>query len=336
MTICIFVSEIAKLTGRHPWTKTEEAIGQLLLRNEVSGVAKKRRIAEETHRRAALLAEQVKGTGSNAEKKEASDRVSRSRQQLSSARVDESRAISEHAVARIVECGVPDETARGIVTGGEKPDKTARAKIDKTTEAVIAGARCSLQQGATAAAVENASEELHSATARGDAQAVKQAVSKLGMEGTSTEASAISAAAVSAGIVQEDAALARVAAAAPGRSVSSKQVSLRRAMVTGAGNRYILYGKIDAILTHENGDKVIVETKQRQKRLFGVVPDYEMPQLLAYMYMARAPKAIQNEDYRGSRNEHEVEFDNLEWTAISEKLSEIVDQHFGTGDDRLR
>ena len=163
----------------------------------------------------------------------------------------------------------------------------------------------------------------------GDAAKVEAAVRAEGLAGTGAERAALGAARVSAGIVQEDAALRRVEAAAPGRRLDRQQHALRRTMTTGGGLHYVLYGKVDGVLTDDDGDSIIVETKQRQKRLFGRVPDYELPQLLAYMYMARAPAAIQNEDFQGARNEHRVEFDELLWAAIAEDLAAVVDRHFG-------
>ena len=73
----------------------------------------------------------------------------------------------------------------------------------------------------------------------------------------------------------------------------------------------------------------VVETKQRQKRLFRCVPDYERPQLLAYMYLSRTEYATQNEDFEGERCEHEVAFDTLEWQAIMDDLHAIVDELHG-------
>ncbi len=118
----------------------------------------------------------------------------------------------------------------------------------------------------------------------------------------------------------EPAALARYEAAVPGRSIETEKRKLRREQVTGSGNRWALFGIVDA-----TDDDSVVETKQRQRRLFNRIPTYEMPQLQAYMYMAGVPRAVQNEDYHGERNEHHVEFDAFLWSDQLQRLHDIVD-----------
>jgi hypothetical protein len=105
------------------------------------------------------------------------------------------------------------------------------------------------------------------------------------------------------------------------RPVTSHQQSFRRSMVTTNGTQWVLFGRVDGI---SNG--AVVETKSRQRKLMGVVPSYERPQLMAYMFLSRCEKALQNEDFRGQRKVHEVDFDALEWGTISESLCGIVDR----------
>lgn len=317
MSVCIFASEVAALTGRSPWTTPEEAVGQVLLRHGAGRDAERVRSRAERQRREAVLCAADDGDAA------AAAAVAACREQVCEARDAEREALREQVrrigaleLARDLDADVhPDESASG-------PDASGRA--------VVAGARKRLRELDDEVAMEARSDRLAAAAVMGDAAKVEAAVRAEGLAGTEAERTALGAARLAAGIVQEDAALRRVEAAAPGRRLDRKQHALRRTMVTGDGVSYVLYGKVDGVLTDDSGDSTIVETKQRQRRLFGRVPDYELPQLLAYMYMARAPVAIQNEDFHGARNEHRVEFDGMLWAAIAEDLATVVDRHFGT------
>jgi hypothetical protein len=227
-------------------------------------------------------------------------------------------------VTELDRCEIREDVSQRLLDPREPVGAAELAQCDATARPVLRAWRERATENARRLAVEETSNELHRASVVGDKRKVDKLASELGIEGSECHAQAVRDAAVSAGIVQEDEALARMEKAVTQRHLDGKQRTLRRTMVTEGGIHWTLYGKVDAM----DGDQ-IVETKQRQKRLFGRVPDYELPQLLAYMYMARAHSAIQNEDCNGERNEHRVEFDHMLWTDIAESLSAIIDRQFG-------
>lgn len=315
-SICIFASEVAALTGRSPWKTPEQAIGEVLLRHGTDGSARKaRHRAEAAHRHA------VVDTMSN--------RVTRRldlhslKDEVRRATAAEDTEVREQARAELTRCDIGGDLAESLLDPREPVSTEALARCDVTARPVLRAWRERATENARRMVVEETSNELYQATVVGDKRKIDRLASELDIEGSDCHRQAQQDAAMSAGIIHEDAALERMEKATPARVLSGKQLALRRTLVTERGKRWTLYGKVDAL----DGEK-IVETKQRQKRLFGHVPEYELPQILAYMYMARVPSAIQNEDFNGDRNEHHVEFDTMLWTDIMESLSAMIDRHF--------
>jgi hypothetical protein len=101
---------------------------------------------------------------------------------------------------------------------------------------------------------------------------------------------------------------------------------LRRGMTTARGVRWTLCGAAEAV-----DDEQVVVAVHREQRLEGRVPDDEVAGLLACMYMARVPRAIQRERCGMTVQEHTVEFDPLEWAAIAEELCALVDLRLAPG-----
>ena len=64
----------------------------------------------------------------------------------------------------------------------------------------------------------------------------------------------------------------------------------------------------------------IVETKNRTKRLFNKIPDYEKVQLNAYMFLVEKEKSLHIENYNDTSNEVEYEFDKEFWDGCLEKI----------------
>lgn len=84
----------------------------------------------------------------------------------------------------------------------------------------------------------------------------------------------------------------------------------------------ILRGKIDGM-----NDEYVVETKNRTKRLFNMIPDYEKVQLNAYMFMTGKEKALHIECYNEDQNSVEYDFDKLFWDDCLSKIMSFVNEH---------
>ena len=84
----------------------------------------------------------------------------------------------------------------------------------------------------------------------------------------------------------------------------------------------ILRGKIDGM-----NDEYLVETKNRTKRLFNMIPDYEKVQLNAYMFMTGKEKALHIECYNEDQNSVEYDFDKLFWDDCLSKIMSFVNEH---------
>ena len=84
----------------------------------------------------------------------------------------------------------------------------------------------------------------------------------------------------------------------------------------------IIRGKIDGM-----NDEFLVETKNRTKRLFNMIPDYEKVQLNAYMWMTGKEKSLHIECYNEDSNEVEYDFDKLFWDECCDKIMGFVNEH---------
>ena len=105
-----------------------------------------------------------------------------------------------------------------------------------------------------------------------------------------------------------------------GRPPALAGAELRRSMTTARGVRWTLCGAAEAV-----DEERVAATVRRTQRLEGRVPDDERAELLACMYMARVPQALQCERCGADVQEHTVYFDPLEWAAIAEELCALVD-----------
>ena len=84
----------------------------------------------------------------------------------------------------------------------------------------------------------------------------------------------------------------------------------------------ILRGKVDGM-----NDEYVVETKNRTRRLFNMIPDYEKVQLNAYMFMTGKEKAIHIECYNDQQNQTEYGFDKLFWEDCLDKVINFTNNH---------
>lgn len=90
------------------------------------------------------------------------------------------------------------------------------------------------------------------------------------------------------------------------------------------GEKYqvILRGKVDGM-----NDEYVVETKNRTRRLFNKIPEYEKVQLNAYMFMTGKGKAIHIECYNDQQNQTEYGFDKLFWEGCLDKVIKFTNNH---------
>ena len=84
----------------------------------------------------------------------------------------------------------------------------------------------------------------------------------------------------------------------------------------------ILRGTVDGM-----NDEYVVETKNRTRRLFNKIPEYEKVQLNAYMFMTGKEKAIHIECYNDQQNQTEYGFDKLFWEGCLDKVIKFTNNH---------
>ena len=84
----------------------------------------------------------------------------------------------------------------------------------------------------------------------------------------------------------------------------------------------ILRGKVDGM-----NDEYVVETKNRARRLFGKIPEYEKVQLNAYMFMTGKDKALHIECYNEDQNQTEYGFDKVFWDGCLDKVIQFSHEH---------
>lgn len=97
---------------------------------------------------------------------------------------------------------------------------------------------------------------------------------------------------------------------------------------------WFLIGKIDGISIDKDGNKKILEIKNRTNKLFKVLKDYEKPQIQAYMKLIDLEKGQlveclkQKKDSSYSRDGQiciiDVEFDNDYWEQLKDRISKFV------------
>lgn len=81
----------------------------------------------------------------------------------------------------------------------------------------------------------------------------------------------------------------------------------------------VIRGKIDGI-----SDDYIVETKNRTRKLFNKIPDYEKVQIESYMYLTGLNKCIHIEHYNEESIETIYEHDNEFWDNCQHKIIDYI------------
>lgn len=90
------------------------------------------------------------------------------------------------------------------------------------------------------------------------------------------------------------------------------------------GVDWYLCGRVDAM----KEDGTIVEIKNRVKRLFMKVPEYERVQILCYMHLTGAARGLLVEAFRGEHCVHAVSSDAVLWEAIEKRLAASLENIF--------
>jgi hypothetical protein len=86
--------------------------------------------------------------------------------------------------------------------------------------------------------------------------------------------------------------------------------------------RIIIRGKVDGM-----NEEYIVETKNRTKRLFNMIPNYEKVQLNAYMFMTGKMKSLHIECYNNEQNQKEYNFDEELWSKITNNIIDFTNKN---------
>jgi hypothetical protein len=94
------------------------------------------------------------------------------------------------------------------------------------------------------------------------------------------------------------------------------------------GTTYEIVGRIDRMRQNQDGTKTIVEIKNRSRRLFRHVRDYEEIQCQTYMEMLDVGECELIEQYNDSRLGYKIPRDEMRWkSAIRPKLVNFC-RHF--------
>jgi len=108
-------------------------------------------------------------------------------------------------------------------------------------------------------------------------------------------------------------------------TASFEQQAVKETFITPEGHKYVLYGRLDG---YDTDKECVVEYKNRTRRFFRRVPDYEMPQLYAYMALTTTTHAMQIEQFQGDTLAHSVDFSETEWMKIRTELDTVVDEMY--------
>jgi hypothetical protein len=87
---------------------------------------------------------------------------------------------------------------------------------------------------------------------------------------------------------------------------------------------FLIGGRIDGMVIDNQGDTIVIEVKNRQQKVFEVIPDYEKIQLECYLRMMRSDKCIFIERYDHQNHIKEYFQDDLLWNEILLSLSVIA------------
>jgi len=79
---------------------------------------------------------------------------------------------------------------------------------------------------------------------------------------------------------------------------------------------FTIVGKIDRIQEMPDGSKVLIEIKNRTKRLFNKIPEYEYVQVQTYLQMLNLERGRLVEQYNDTIASHDVVRDDEYWKSV--------------------
>jgi hypothetical protein len=91
---------------------------------------------------------------------------------------------------------------------------------------------------------------------------------------------------------------------------------------------FFIGGKIDGMITTKN-EITVIEVKNRQSRLFNVIPGYERVQIECYMRILNCKKCIFIQRFEGHNSVEEYTRDDVLWDKIACGLASIVNDNPG-------
>ena len=90
--------------------------------------------------------------------------------------------------------------------------------------------------------------------------------------------------------------------------------------------KIILQGKIDGMINNDT----VVESKNRSRRLFYKIPEYEKVQLEAYLYLTKTGKALHIENYDKITNESYYYHNEDFWSQCKQTIIDYITQELVT------
>jgi len=89
----------------------------------------------------------------------------------------------------------------------------------------------------------------------------------------------------------------------------------------------ILRGKVDGHSTGDDGEGIVIESKNRTRKLFMELRDYERVQLECYMFLTGYNKALLTEHYNETENCIEYSHDSDFWQGCLNNIVEFMNTH---------
>ena len=302
--VCIFATEVSKLSGMHKYESREKAIAEVLKRYKLDsikalGVKLQANDALAAVERESVIEAQINvdncmNSGTDDEIKIANDILTRANASLDasleSKRKTEKR-IEEHMLIEEKSCAI----SRALEDVDDILIKTVKHEKDTTDALGNVHLKKSIEDAAS-----------HTSTERVSASELQRALEGevACRMGNKLESVAINAYEKHNKV-----------------TVNQMQTGYKSdTLVTELDNNYIIYGRTDGL----DGD-TIIESKNRKNRFLGV-PLYEKVQIHAYMYITNKSKGKLLENFNGDQREHNVVFDPDFWEDVMQKLSEAVDE----------
>jgi hypothetical protein len=93
-------------------------------------------------------------------------------------------------------------------------------------------------------------------------------------------------------------------------------VPYKMTLTLSNGDDILLYGRIDGLAIDSEGKEYVIESKNRQYKLFNEVRDYERIQCVAYIKLTNSTKCLLAEHFNGSHINHWIHTSDDEWRDI--------------------